>query len=338
MIIQDLMDLLAIPSPTGHATAAGDFCADRLAGFGLEVRRTARGAVVAKVPGSAGGAARALTAHVDTLGAMVAEVMADGRLRLAPIGGLPAPSCDGAYVEVLTQGGPLTGTILPELASVHVFGPRYDEQKRTWQEMRLRLDRSVRSREEALALGVRPGDFVTLDPRAQLTPDGFVKSRFLDDKACAAALLAAARDVVQGPAPTRTTYLHFSVFEEVGLGAPAGIPLDVEEVVAVDMAAVGAGQASDEHHVTVCAKDSGGPYDFALRRRLVALAEASGIPCVEDIYPYYASDATAAARSGRDLRIGLFGLGVDASHTHERTHRDALLGTAQLALAYLRER
>lgn len=336
-IVRDLMDLLKLPSPTGHAEAAANLCAEKLHSYGLEVVRSARGAAVAKIAGTGGGRPRALTAHVDTLAAIVAEVMADGRLRLSPVGGLPALSCDGAYVEVWTKSGPITGTILPECASAHVFGPRYEEQKRTWQEMRLRLDSRAANREEAMAAGVRPGDFVVLDPRPQLTAGGFVKSRFLDDKACAAALLAAAREVAQGPAPRHTTYLHFSVYEEVGQGAPAGIPLDVEEIVAVDMAAVGAGQASDEHLVTICAKDSGGPYDWSVRQRLCALAEAEGIPYVEDIYPYYSSDATAAARSGRDIRIGLFGPGVDASHTHERTHEDALLGTARLALAYLRE-
>ena len=336
-IVRDLMDLLAVPSPTGHAEGAADLCAQKLESFGLSVTRSARGAVIAKIAGTGHGRPRALTAHVDTLAAVVAEVMADGRLRLSPVGGLPAPSCDGAYVEVWTAAGPISGTILPECASTHVFGPRYEEQKRTWQEMRLRLDRSVQSRDDALAAGVRPGDFVVLDPRAQVTPSGFVKSRFLDDKACAAALLAAAREVAGGAAPPRTTYLHFSVYEEVGQGAPAGIPEEVDEIVAVDMAAVGAGQASDEHHVTICAKDSGGPYDFSVRQRLVALAEAEGLPYVQDVYPYYASDATAAARSGRDVRIGLFGPGVDASHTHERTHEDALLATARLAVAYLRE-
>ena len=336
-IVRDLMELLAVPSPTGRAEAAADLCAERLAGCGLPVTRSARGAVVAKIAGSGGGPARALTAHVDTLAAVVAEVMADGRLRLSPVGGLPALSCDGAYVEVWSRGGRVAGTILPEHASSHVFGPRYEEQRRTWQEMRVRLDLDAKDREGVLGAGIRPGDFVVLDPRAVVTPAGFVKSRFLDDKACAAALLAAAREVAQGPRPLCTTYLHFSVYEEVGQGAPAGLPADVAEIVAVDMAAVGAGQASDEHLVTICAKDSGGPYDWSVRARLVALAEQAGIPYVEDVYPYYASDATAAASSGRDIRIGLFGPGVDASHTHERTHQDALLGTAKLALAYIRE-
>jgi len=336
-IVRDLMDLLRTPSPTGRAQAAADLCAEKLASYGAGVRRTARGAVVARIDGTQAGRPRALTAHVDTLGAIVAEVMADGRLRLSPIGGLPAASCDGAYVDVYTRSGTLTGTILPEFASVHVFGPRYEEQKRTWQEMRLRLDAPAATREQALATGVAPGDYVALDPRAQVTPEGYVKSRFLDDKACAAALLAAAREVLAGAPPRRTTYIHLSVYEEVGQGAPAGIPDDVEELVAVDMAAVGAGQASDERRVSICAKDSGGPYDFSLRERLQALAERAGIPYAVDVYPFYSSDATAAARTGRDLRIGLFGPGVDASHTHERTHRDALCGTAELALAYLRE-
>jgi putative aminopeptidase FrvX len=336
-IVQELVELLGLHSPTGHAEAAADYCARRLAEFGLPVARSARGAVIAKVRGTGTGPARALTAHVDTLAAIVAEAMADGRLRLTPVGGLPAQSCDGAYVEVWSGAGPLTGTILPEHASAHVSGPRYEEQKRTWQEMRVRLDLTGEGSDGVRAAGVRPGDYVVLDPRTVVTQTGFVKSRFLDDKASAAALLAAAREVARGPAPHFTTYLHFSVYEEVGQGAPAGLPDDVDEIVAVDMAAVGAGQASREHLVTICAKDSGGPYDFGLRKRLCGLADGAGVPYVVDTYPFYASDATAAARSGRDVRIGLFGPGVDASHTHERTHSEALLGTARLALAYLRE-
>jgi len=336
-IVAELMELLAIPSPTGRADRAADYCAERLQELGLEVRRTVRGAVLARVQGRSDSAPRVLTAHIDTLGAMVQEIMPDGRLRLSPVGGLLAPSCEGAYVTVLTRGAPITGTILPECASKHVFGPKYEEQKRTWAEMRLRLDLPVFCPDDVLASGVRVGDFVAVDPRAEHTPAGFVKSRFLDDKAAAAALLAAAREIVQGEQPQRTTYLHFSVYEEIGQGVPAGLPPEVEEVVSIDMAAVGAGQNSREDLVTICAKDSGGPYDWSVRQRLGALADLTGIAWTEDIYPYYSSDATGAVRCGRDVRIGLFGPGVDASHTHERTHAQALLGTAQLALAYLRE-
>lgn len=335
-IVQELMSLLQIPSPTGRANLAADYCAERFAAFGLPVRRTARGAVVATVQGTEDAPARALTAHVDTLGAVVAEIMGDGRLRLSPIGGLPGPACDGAYVTVLTAKGPLEGTILPQYASVHVFGPRYAEQKREWPEMRLRLDAKVESADAARALGVRVGDFVTVDPRSEHTASGFVKSRFLDDKACAAALLLAGRDAAKGPTPRYTTHLHISIYEEVGQGAPAGIA-DVAELISLDMAAVGEGQTSREDLVTICSKDSGGPYDFSTRQRLEALAEKAGIAWTTDTYPFYGSDATAAARTGLDARIGLFGPGVDASHTHERTHEDALLGTAKLALAYIQE-
>ncbi|MDA8346258.1 MAG: M42 family metallopeptidase [Thermaerobacter sp.] len=336
-ITQELLTLLAIASPTGKATPAADYCAERLASFGLPVARTARGGVVATVQGAPGAPARALTAHVDTLGAIVAEILGDGRLRVTPVGGLPALACDGAYVTVLAQSGPVTGTILPKYASVHVFGPRFDELKRAWPEMRLRLDAQVDGPEDVEALGIHVGDFVAVEPRAERTDTGFVKSRFLDDKASAAALLLAAREAAKGPRPRCTTYLHFSVYEEVGSGAPAGIPLDAQEIVAIDMAAVGEGQTSREDIVTICAKDSGGPYDYTLVQRLAEIAKAAEIPFVYDTYPFYSSDATAAARTGRDVRIGLFGPGVDASHTHERTHEDALLGTARLALAYIQE-
>lgn len=336
-IAEDLIELLSIPSPTGIGARAADYIARRLEEQSVPYLRTRRGAVVARIEGRSAGSVRAITAHVDTLGAIVSEIMPDGRLRMSPIGGIPAASCEGAYCDVLTEAGPISGTILPELASTHVFGERYHSLDRKWDNMRLRLDLEVDGRDEVIAKGVRIGDFVAIDPRPVRTPSGHIKSRFLDDKASAAALLHAAIEASHGPKPPRTVYVHFSVYEENGQGAPAGLPADLDEIVAVDMAAVGQGQASREDLVTICVKDSGGPYDPQLSRRLYRIAEGRGIACAYDVYPYYSSDATAAARSGLDARIGLFGPGVDASHTHERTTEAALLGTAEVALGYIEE-
>lgn len=336
-ITEDLLDLLSVPSPTGIGVRAADRIAQKLSAAGVPCERTRRGAVIVRIAGRTPERPRALTAHVDTLGAIVAEVLADGRLRVSPLGGLPAPSCEGAYVDVLTEAGPVSGTVLPEFASTHVFGERYAALERTWPNMRVRLDLPARTREEVQAAGIRIGDFVAIDPRAVRTASGHIKSRFLDDKASAAALLHAAIAAARGQPPLRTTHIHFSVYEEIGQGAPAGLPQDLDEIVAVDMAAVGAGQASAEELVTICVKDSGGPYDPELSRRLMRIANGCGIAAAYDIYPFYASDATAAARAGLDARIGLFGPGVDASHTHERTTETALLGTALLALGYIQE-
>lgn len=336
-IREDLLELLSIPSPTGIGDRAADYVARRLTESGADVLRTRRGAVIARIEGRAPTRPRALTAHVDTLGAIVAEILPDGRLRLSPIGGLPAASCEGAYVDVLTRNGPVSGTILPEFASTHVFGERYDTLERRWPHMRLRLDLHPGDRTAVEQAGVQVGDFVAVDPRAVRTPSGHIKARFLDDKASATALLHAAMEALGGPRPPRTVYLHFSVYEENGQGAPAGLAPDLEELVAIDMAAVGDGQNSREDLVTICVKDSGGPYDPDLSRRLHEIAEHRGVACAYDVYPFYSSDATAAARAGLDARIGLFGPGVDASHTHERTHEQALLGTAELALGYIEE-
>lgn len=315
-ITDDLMELLSIPSPTGIGARAADYVARRLEEASVPCRRTRRGAVVVRIAGRSEGRER---------------------LRLSPIGGIPAASCEGAYCDVLTEAGPISGTILPDFASTHVFGERYHSLERKWENMRLRLDLSVENRADVIAAGVRIGDFIAIDPRPVRTPSGHIKSRFLDDKACAAALLHAAIEAAHGPKPPRTVHVHFSVYEENGQGAPAGLPDDLDEIVAVDMAAVGQGQASREDLVTVCVKDSGGPYDPDLSRRLYRIAEGRGVACAYDVYPYYSSDATAAARSGLDARIGLFGPGVDASHTHERTTETALLGTAEVALGYIEE-
>lgn len=336
-IADDLVELLSIPSPTGIGVRAADYVARRLAESGADVLRTRRGAVIARIEGRALARPRALTAHVDTLGAIVAEILPDGRLRLSPIGGLPAASCEGAYVDVLTRSGPVSGTILPEYASTHVFGERYEALERRWPNMRLRLDLHPGGREAVERAGVQVGDFVAVDPRPVRTPSGHVKARFLDDKASAAALLHAAMAALAGPRPPRTVYVHFSVYEENGQGAPAGLPAELDELVAIDMAAVGDGQSSREDLVTVCVKDSGGPYDPDLSERLHRIAEHRGVACAYDVYPFYSSDATAAARAGLDARIGLFGPGVDASHTHERTHEEALRGTAEVALGYIEE-
>ena len=182
------------------------------------------------------------------------------------------------------------------------------------------------------------GDFVAFDPRVEVGPAGFIRSRHLDDKASVAAIVGAVSAMAAaGQQPAQRTTILFSVYEEVGHGAAAGIPADVVELLAVDMAAIGQGQTSDEFNVTICAKDSGGPYDYALRRRLAALAEAAGIPYKLDIYPFYGSDGEAYWRAGGDVRVGLIGPGVEASHNYERTHVDALERTARLLVQYLRQ-
>ncbi|MCC7023846.1 MAG: M42 family metallopeptidase [Thermomicrobiales bacterium] len=332
--------LCQIPSPTGYTRAAIDHVAAELERIGVSARRTVKGALVATLPGGqprAGG--RTLSAHVDTLGAMVKEIKKEGRLRLTRIGGYDWSTIEGEYCVVHTADGrAVTGTILSTKASAHVFGQEQIDLKREESSIEVRLDEPVRDEDDARALGIEVGDFVSFDPRTTITPSGFIKSRHLDDKACVAILLGVARALAEaGATPAAPSHLFVSNFEEVGHGSSAGLPEGTVDLIAVDMAAVGQGQASDEFATTVCVKDSSGPYDYDLSRRLIDLAKASEIDYRVDIYPYYASDVSQALRAGWDVRGALVGPGVDASHSFERLHRKALEETARLLVAYLLE-
>jgi putative aminopeptidase FrvX len=332
-----LIALLETPSPTGFAGPALAMVEASLKELGLESRRTNKGLLVADWPGEASDTPRALTAHVDTLGAMVKEIKSSGRLKLTGLGGFYWHSVEGETCQVFTREGKVyTGTILPTKASGHVHGRAMDKLKRNEENMEVRLDERVASEDEARALGIQVGDAVTFDPRVFVAPAGFIRSRHLDDKAGVACILAAVASLqAAGEQPSQRTRIHISHYEEVGHGAATGFPDDLAELVVVDMAAVGMGQTSDEFHVTICAKDSGGPYHAGLTDRLVRLASAEGIPHKLDIYPHYGSDGEAYWRSGGDVRVALVGPGVDASHHYERTHMDALIASAQLIAAYL---
>ena len=331
--------LCRIPSPSGFTHAALDHVSSELERLGLSPRRTVKGAITAPFPGGDGAVGgRTLSAHVDTLGAMVKEIKADGRLKLTRIGGYDWATIEGEYCTVHASGGrnAISGTILTTKASGHVHGKELIKLKRSETSIEVRLDEPVRTHDDAHALGIEVGDFVSFDPRTTITPSGFIKSRHLDDKACVAILLGVARALsIHGRAPTAPTTLFISHFEEVGHGSSAGLPEGTTELIAVDMAAVGKGQTSDEFATTVCVKDSSGPYDFALSRRLIELARANEIDCRVDIYPGYASDVSQALRAGWDVRGGLVGPGVDASHSFERLHQRSLEETARLLLAYL---
>jgi putative aminopeptidase FrvX len=332
-----LVDLLNIPSPTGFAGAAMDRVVADLDDLGLSHAYTRKGALTATLVGQAEDAPRALTGHVDTLGAMVKEVKPNGRLKLTRIGGFAWNTVEGEGCRVFTRSGKtISGSLLLTQASGHVYGQAVNKTLREDATMEVRLDERTSSAEETRALGIEVGDFVAFDPRVVVTESGFIRSRHLDDKAAVAAMLAAVKALQDaGLTPAQRTTLHFSNYEEVGHGAAAGFPPDLTELVAVDMAAVGRGQTSDEFHVTICVKDSGGPYHHGLSNRLRDLADEHAIPYKVDIYPYYGSDGEAFWRAGGDVKVALIGPGVDASHNYERTHMEALVATTQLILAYL---
>lgn len=334
-----LTDLLSIHSPTGRTAEAVAFVRAAFEALdvpGLTAELTPKGALIITIPGQRSDAPRALSAHVDTLGLMVKEIKPNGRLKTTQLAGgmWNAVEFEGVTVET-HDGAHIRGTVLPANPSVHV-SREVMTAVRSEAMMEVRLDARTASAAETRALGIEVGDFALVDPRIEVTETGFIRSRYLDDKLSVACIYAAVKALVEaGAAFAQRTTLIMSNYEEVGHGNTGGWPDDLAELVVVDMAAIGDGQSSDEFHCTLCVKDSGGPYDYALNRKLRDLAVSAGFPLVLDIYPFYSSDGTAYWRSGGQARVSLIGPGVDASHAYERSHRDSLLHTAQVIAAYL---
>jgi putative aminopeptidase FrvX len=335
-MVDSFCQLANIPSPSGNTTKVMDWVAQELTKLGVEHKRTNKGAVIATLQGRNQEKERLLTAHVDTLGAMVKEIKASGRLKLSLIGGFTFNAIEGEHCSIETASGRVvTGTILSTKASVHVYRES-GKLERSEENMEVRLDEKVKSKQDVLDLGIRVGDFVSFDPRVTVTESGFVKSRHIDDKASVAILLGVIKHLREtGEVLAFTTHFFISNNEEIGYGGNSSVPANVVEYLAVDMGAIGDGQTTDEYCVSICAKDSSGPYHYGLRRHLTELAEQNGLNYQVDIYPYYGSDASAALRAGYDIVHGLIGPGVDASHSHERTHQEALDNTAKLVMAYL---
>ena len=338
-IISRLEVLLKTPSPTGNTERVNEYVKELFEEIDLPVRVTGKGALIATIEGQDTSRSVTLSGHVDTLGAMVKEVKANGRLKISQLGGYVMDTVEGEHVLVEAMDGKTyTGTLVLTKASSHVHGSETKSTERSLENMEIRLDERVSSKEDVEELGIQVGDFVSFDPRTIVTPSGFVKSRHLDDKAGVIALWGMAKYLQDNELkPNYTTHFFISNYEEVGHGASAAIPEDTFEFIAIDMAAPGEGQTSDEYSVTICAKDSTGPYDLEIRKRLVELCKKHDINYKVDIYPYYGSDASAALRSGHDFRTGLIGPGVDASHSFERTHQDAIKETIKLGIAYLTE-
>ncbi|MCP4141356.1 MAG: M42 family metallopeptidase [Chloroflexi bacterium] len=332
-----LVELLNTPSPTGYTDNAITLIEKAFSTFpDLTMRRTNKGSLVIKWQGQSDESPRALTAHTDTLGGMVKVVKPNGRLQITQLGGLMLNGVETEGCWVITQSGEkIRGSYMFHKASTHVHADKVYKEERSPATMEIRLDARTTSAKETRELGIEVGDYVAFDTRTEIT-NGFIRSRFLDDKASVAAILAAVASLTEaGLKPARSVYFLISNFEEVGHGAPAGLPSEISELVAVDMAAIGEGQTSDEFHATICVKDSSGPYHHGLSNHLRKLADENEIAYKVDIYPYYGSDASAAMRAGADVAHALIGPGVEASHNYERTHTDALVATAQWVMAYL---
>jgi putative aminopeptidase FrvX len=338
-MVQATAELCRIPSPTGYTQLVSERLIGMIGELGLTATPTVKGSLVVTLPGPKSGDGRLLSSHIDTLGAMVKQIKPNGRLKLTNIGGYDWSTVEGEFCLVhRANGDPVTGTIITTKSSYHVFAQALIDLRRDAESIEVRLDEVIASADDVRRMGIAVGDFVSFDPKTTVTGSGYIKSRHLDDKACAAVCLGVAKAVVDGSLTLdRPAHLYFSVFEEVGHGTSAGIPEGVTDVIAVDMAAVGDGQASDERAVTICTKDSSGPYHYGLTRQLIDLAAREGLDYRTDIYPYYGSDVSQALRAGYDIRGALVGPGVDASHAYERLHRDSLEATAKLLLAWLCE-
>lgn len=332
-----LVSLLNIPSPTGHHEEAINYCQAELQSLGCDTYINPKGALIARLKGTNHDKSLGLTAHVDTLGAMIKRIKPNGRLELTQLGGWAWGSVEGEGVTVITANNKqLRGTILPVNASVHIHGNEAKDFKRDQNAYEVRLDIKSATAEETIEQGIRVGDFVTFDPRVEVSETGFIRSRHLDDKAGVAAILSATHALITaGLQPYYDTTILISNYEEVGHGGAAGFPGTLYELLAVDMAAVGGEQNSNEFSVGICVKDSGGPYHIRTREKLIRLADEFNIPYKLDIYPYYGSDGEAYWRAGGEARVGLIGPGVDASHHYERTHIDSIRATADLIIEFL---
>lgn len=335
-IIEQTKALLSIDSPSGYGKGVSEYLLCQFKELGFSAYRTVKGGVIADLGGEDSEDAILLEAHCDTLGAMVHEIKADGRLKMTNIGGMQPNNAEAENVRIITKfNGIYEGTCQLADASVHVNG-EYGKTPRTWDTVEIVIDEKVNSKDEVKALGIMPGDYVCFEPRTRVTESGYIKSRFLDDKLSSAILLGYAKYLKdEKKTPARRIYLHFTIYEEVGHGGSSPVPAGVTEAWSVDMGCVGKGLQCTEHQVSICAKDKGGPYNYEVVSELIRLANENGIDYAVDIYAFYGSDVEATLRAGNDIRHGLIGPGVYASHGYERSHRDGVDNTLRLIMAYL---
>ncbi len=335
-IVEETCKILAIDSPSGYTDNCVDFVMTEFRALGYEPVKTTKGGIIVDLGGKNTDDGVLLETHLDTLGAMVSEIKGNGRLKVTNIGGMNANNAEAENVRVVTKfNGTYEGTLQLIDASVHVNG-QYNATARAWDKMEVVLDEIVFSKDDVMKLGIRVGDFVCFDPRTRVTEKGYIKSRFLDDKLSVGILLGYAKYLKdEGITPERRVYGHVTVYEEVGHGGSASVPAGVTEAISIDMGCVGNGLSCTERTVSICAKDSGGPYTYSVVRGLIAAAEKTGAEYAVDVYPFYGSDVEATLRAGYDIKHGLIGAGVYASHGYERSHRDGVENTLKLLCGYL---
>ena len=328
--------LLAIDSPTGFTAKAAVWAKEAFEKLGFAATVTEKGGVLVDLGGENANDGLLLAAHADTLGAMVAQVKGNGRLRLTALGGMSPNNGEAENVRVYTREGKVyEGTFQLCNASVHV-NKDYSSAPRTFDSCEVVLDEKVENSKDVGALGIQVGDIVCFDPRTRRTESGYLKSRFLDDKLSVGILLGFAKYLADNKITLkRKTYVYITVYEEVGHGGSGSVPAGVTEAISVDMGCVGDGLACTERQVSICAKDSGGPYSYEVVGKLIDAAKKTGADYAVDVYPYYGSDVEATLRAGFDIRHGLIGAGVYASHGYERSHIDGVYNTIKVLCGYL---
>ena len=335
-ILEETAALLAIDSPSGMTHQAAEHVMARFAALGYSCERTRKNGVFVNLGGKDEENGLLLEAHMDTLGGMVATIKPNGRLKITAIGGLNANNVETENCRVITKFGPvIEGTAQLVNASIHVNG-EYNDIKRTFDTIEIVLDENVKSTEDVKKLGVRVGDYVCFDPRVVITKSGYIKSRFLDDKLSVGILLGYAKYLKdEGITPERAVYAHITSYEEVGHGGCTNVPAGVTEAIAVDMGCVGEGLECDERMVSICAKDRSGPFDYDVTKNLIAAAEKMGANYAVDVYPFYSSDVAKTLTAGHDVKHGLIGAGVYASHGYERSHMDGAVATLKVLAGYI---
>ena len=335
--VSEACDLLFIDSPSGFTKKAAEWVKNEFETLGFKAEYTKKGGVIVDLGGEGEDDALLLEAHTDTLGAMVAEIKEDGRLKITNLGGLRAENTEAENVRVYARSGRVfEGTIQIVNASVHV-NDDYGAVKRGFDTVEVVLDEDVKTDEDVRALGIEIGDIVCPEPRTRITDTGYIKSRFLDDKLSVGILLGLAKAIKENEeTPTRKTYAHITVYEEVGHGGASSVPDGVTEAISVDMGCVGDGLKCTEKMVSICAKDSRGPYSYDVVGKLIEAAKNSGADYAVDVYPHYGSDVDVTLAAGYDIRHGLIGPGVYASHGYERSHVDGVLNTLKLLLEYIK--
>lgn len=331
-----LLRLLDIPSPTGFTDEIVHFTGQELTRLGIDFELTRRGAIRANLNGALRSPDRALVVHLDTLGVMVKNLKDNGRLEVVPIGTWSSRFAEGARVTVFTDHSKYRGTILPLKASGHTYNLEIDTQPVDWQQLEVRVDALTTNREDLAELGFNVGDFIAVDPSPEIADNGYINSRYLDNKAGVATLLATAKAVLESRVKLPVDcHLLFTISEEVGSGASAVLHQDVAEMVTIDNATPAPGQNSREWGVTIAMKDEVGPFDYHLTHKLLGICGEYQIPHQRDVFRYYRSDSAAAVDAGNDIRTALACFGVDSSHGYERTHTDALRSLATLLTLYM---